>query len=128
MQGNKTAIAAKNGVADKLQSCCSNVKHLTRKCIFNTAFILIFTVKFIIKLLLINPVHGKASLLLLCFMLVIKFLFTSELHWALLGKRLSLQYKNLVMVPKKEGKNSILPVLLNYFFIAISPSTLQTRA
>lgn len=87
MQGNKTAIAAKNGVADKLQSCCSNVKHLTRKCcIFNTAFSLIFTVKFIIKLLLINPVHGKESLLLLCFMLVIKFLFTSELHWALLGK------------------------------------------
>lgn len=53
---------------------------------FNTAFILIFTVKFIVKLLLINLVHGKESLLLLCFALVIKFLFTSELDWALLGK------------------------------------------
>lgn len=78
-----------------------------------------FHCEIIIKLLLINPVHGKESLLLLCFMLVIKFLFTSELlYWALLGKWLSLQYKNLVMVPKKEGKNGILPVVRNYFFIS----------
>lgn len=54
-------------------------------------------------LLLVNPVHGKESLLLLCFTLVIKFLVTSELDWALLGKWLSLQYKNLV-TPKKEEK------------------------
>lgn len=116
------------GVAGKLQSCCSDVKHYTGKCcMFNAAFILIFTVRFIVKLLLINLVHGKESLLFLCFTFVIKFLLISELDWALLGERLSLQYKNLVMVPKKEEKIRYFACFIELFFITLCPSTLETR-
>lgn len=41
-------VAANYGVAGKLQSCCSDVKPSTGKCIFNTASVPIFTMKFIV--------------------------------------------------------------------------------
>lgn len=66
-------------------------------------------------------------MLLLCFTLVMKFLLTSELNWNLLGKWLSLQNRNLVMMPKKKEEKMLFWLLSWKFLIIASPSTLQTR-